>query len=100
MASSSHKKKRFREPSVTKNRVLENLFAGDEETIITIMHEMSRKQINIPKVLEFSCMKTFPRKDRIVYPDLVKVFYTNLSLKRRNQVSSIKGIKLLITNKV
>jgi len=35
-----------------------------------------------------------------VYPNLVKVFYTNLSLEGRNMVSSIKGTKLLITNQV
>ena len=81
------------------------------------MHEMSRKQINIPKVLDVSWMKEknpeelrallkfqrlkpFLEMTRNVYPDLIKIFYTNLSLEGKNLVSSMKGIKMLITSKV
>jgi len=35
-----------------------------------------------------------------VYPDLLKVFYTNLKLDGKNLVSYVKGIKLKISNDV
>jgi len=35
-----------------------------------------------------------------VYPDLVKVFYTNLTLHGKNLVSYVKGIKIKISNDV
>jgi len=35
-----------------------------------------------------------------VYPDLVKVFYTNLTLEGRNLFSYVKGVKLTTTNEV
>jgi len=35
-----------------------------------------------------------------VYPDLVKVFYTNLTLDGKNIVSYVKGIKMKVTNEV
>jgi len=81
------------------------------------MHEMSRKQINIPKVLEFSWMKEkkleeprellkFQRLKPLleiignVYPNLIKVFYTNVSLEGKNMISSVKGVTMLITSEV
>jgi len=35
-----------------------------------------------------------------VYPDLVKVFYTNLTLDGKNIVSYVKGIKMKVTSEV
>jgi len=35
-----------------------------------------------------------------IYPDLVKVFYTNLTLDGRNLGSYVKGVKLTISNEV
>jgi len=35
-----------------------------------------------------------------VYPDLVKVFYTNLTLERKSLVSYVKGVQLKITYEV
>jgi len=78
---------------------------------------MSRKQINIPKVLEFSWLKTeklaeirsalkhkklkqFLKMTGNVYPDLEKVLYTNLTLDGKNLVSYVKGIKMKVTNDV
>ena len=69
--------------------VLEGWFAGDEEGINAYKHEMSRKQINIPKVLDFNWLKSekltetrtalkhqklkkLPELTGNVYPDLVK----------------------------
>jgi len=62
---------------------------------------MSRKQINIPKVLDFNLLKyeklvetrSALKHQKLkklleltgnVYPDLVKVFYTNLTLDGNN----------------
>jgi len=78
---------------------------------------MSKKQINIPKFLESSWLKTenlnetrsalkHQRLKQLlemtsnVYPDLVKVFYTNLTLDGKNLVSYVKGIKMKFTNEV
>jgi len=97
--------------------VLENWFAGDKEAMTTFMHEMSRKQINVPKVPKFSWLKRenleesrivlkhqrlkhFLEMTANVYPDMVKVFYTNLTLEGRNLVSYVKGVKLSITKYV
>ena len=117
MASSSHKKRRSWERSSTDIGILEKWFVGYEEEIASFMHEMSRKQINIPKVLEFSWMKEkkleeprellkFQRLKPLleiignVYPNLIKVFYTNVSLEGKNMISSVKGVTMLITSEV
>lgn len=90
--------------------MLEGRFAGDEEGINAYIHEMRRKQINIPKVLDFNWLKSEKLDETRsalkhqklkklleltgnVYPDLVKVFYTNLTLDGKNIVSYVKGIK-------
>jgi len=54
MASSSRQKKKNQDRQSTFQRVLESWFAGDEEGINAYIHEMSIKQINIPKVLDFN----------------------------------------------
>ena len=71
------------------------MFAGDSEAMTRYIHETSRKQVNAPKVLEFSWLreenlteaKTLLKHQKLknflemtgnVYPDLVKVFYSNL----------------------
>jgi len=117
MASSSHKKRKNQKKHNNTQGVLENWFAGDEKAITVDIHEMSRKQINIPKVLEFSWLRTenlsefrsalkhqrlkqFLEMIGNVYPDLVKVFYTNLTLDGKNLVSYVKCIKLKISNDV
>jgi len=48
MASSSRQKKKNQDRQNTFQGVLEGWFAGDEEGINAYIHEMSRKQINIP----------------------------------------------------
>jgi len=81
------------------------------------IHETSRKKINVPKVLEFSWLssenlieaKTFLKHQKLkhflemtgnIYPDLVKVFYSNLVQDDKNLVSYVKGVKLKITREV
>jgi len=57
MASFSRQKKKNQEKQSTFQGVLESWFAGDEEGINAYIHEMSKKQINIPKVLDFNWLK-------------------------------------------
>jgi len=117
MASSSRQKKKNQERQSNFQGVLESWFAGDEEGINAYIHEMSRKQINIPKVLDFNWLKSEKLAETRsalnhqklkkllelignVYPDLVKVFYINLTLDGKNIVSYVKGIKMKVTSEV
>jgi len=101
MASSSHRKKKSREQANNTQGILENWFAGDAEVVTRFIHETSRKQINVPKVLEFSWLrdenlteaktlfkhqklKSFLEMTGNVYSDLVKVFYNNLVQDDKN----------------
>ena len=78
--------------------------------------EMNRKQINIPKVLRFSWLrakdfeslfqqlkhqklKFFLELSGKIYPDLVKVFFTNLEFKNDVMLSSIKGVPMEINKR-
>jgi len=109
MASSSRQKQKNKGKQNTFQGVLESWFAGNEEGINAYIHETSRKQINIPKVLDFNWLKLEKLAEtRVVLkhrklkklwnPDLVKVFYTNLTLDGKNNVSYVKGIKMKITS--
>jgi len=107
MASSSHRKKKSKEQPNSSQGILENWFAGDSEAMTRFIHETSKKQINVPKVLEFSWLreenlteaktllkhkklKSFLEITRNVYPDLVKVFYSNFEQDGKNLVSYVK----------
>jgi len=57
MAFSSHQRKKSREQHSSSQGILENWFAGDVEAMTSYIHKMSRNQINVPKVLEFSLLK-------------------------------------------
>jgi len=78
--------------------------------------EMNRKQISIPKVLRFSWLraegfeslfqqlkhqklKSFLELSGKIYPDLVKVFFTNLEFKNDVLLSSIKGVQMEINKR-
>jgi len=117
MTSSSHKKKKSREQPNNSQGILENWFAGDSEAMTRFIHETSIKQINVPKVLEFSWLrdknlteaqtllkhqklKSFMEMTGNVYPDLVKVLYSNLVQDGKNLVSYVKGEKLKITREI
>jgi len=73
--------------------------------------EMNKKQISIPKVLRFSWLRdkgfeslfqqlkhqklmSFLELSGKIYPDLVKVFFTNLEFKNDVLLSSIKGVQM------
>ena len=96
---------------------MEKWFAGDSEAMTKFIHETSRKQVNAPKVLEFSWLreenlteeKTMLKHQKLknflemtgnVYPDVVKVFYSNLVQDGKNLVSRVKGVKLKITREI
>ena len=117
MASSSHRKKKSKEQPNSSQGILENWFAGDSEAMTRFIHETSRKQVNVPKVLEFSWLKeenltevktlvkhkklkSFLEMTGNVYQDLVKVFYSNLIQDGKNFVSHVKGVKLKITREI
>ena len=58
MASSSRQKQKNKGKQSTFQGVLEGWFAGNEEGINAYIHETSKKQINIPKVLDFNWLKS------------------------------------------
>jgi len=117
MTSSSHKKKKSKEQPHSSQGILENWFARDSKAMTRFIHEISRKQINVPKVLEFSWlkdenltkaktllkhqkMKNFMEMTGNVYPDLVKVIYNNLVQDGNNVISYVKRVKLKITREI
>jgi len=80
------------------------------------LFEMTRKQICIPKVLRYSWLqskgfdaliqqlkdqklKTFLELSGKIYPNLVKVFFTNLQFKNDALLSSVKGFHMEISKK-
>jgi len=93
---------------------LETWFYGDNEKIESFMHEMSRKVINTPKLLSFNWLKKqnlrevrkalrnhnlrrFLDMNGNIFPNLVKVFYTNLIVDGENMYSHVKRINMKIT---
>jgi len=96
---------------------LKSLFAGDDENIEKFLHETSRKAINNPKLFSFSwlkeqklfevtnvlkekMLKRFLKMSGNIYPDLVRVFYTNLQIVCDILCTHVKGIDMEITPKV
>jgi len=83
-----------RSPNHESHGRIEAWFEDHEDNIQVFLIEMNRKQINIPKVLRFSWLraegfeslfqqlkhqklKSFLELSGKIYPDLVKVFFTN-----------------------
>jgi len=81
------------------------------------LYETSRKTINNPKLISFNWLKEkkmFEVRDLLkeqqlkrflemsenIYPDLVRVFYTNLQIVGDNLCSHVKGVDLEITHEV
>ena len=96
---------------------LERWFSGESEFIEKYPHETSRKIVNTPKLVSFTWMKqqnlnvvrSLLKEQRLkrfleltgnIYPDLVKVFYTNLQFNGDSLVSHVKGVDMVITNEV
>jgi len=109
--------KRMKSRGVKSYGKLEGWFAGDNNLINKFLLETSRKNVNTPKVVSFSWMKqqkldsvrSVLKEQKLkrfleitgnIYHDLVKVFYTNLTLDDNSLVSHVKGVDMIITNEV
>ena len=96
---------------------LEGWFSGDNDLIERYRFETSTKVINNPKVVSFDWLK-YQKLDNVrrllkdqllkrflemkgnIYPDLIRVFYTNLKFEGNNLVSHVKGVDMEITHDV
>jgi len=106
--------KRIKTRDVRSGGRLEGWFSGDNELIEKYHFETSRKVINNPKVVSFDWLKS-QKLDNVrrlfkeqllkrfldmkgkIYPDLIRVFYTNLKFEGNNLVSHVKGVDMEIT---
>jgi len=106
--------KRLKTHAVKKGGHLENWFSGDDEKIKKFLHESRRKAINNKKLATFNWLKgqnlnevrnvlkeqklkTFMEMLGNIYPDLVKVFYTNLCIDGENLSPHVKRVDMEIT---
>ena len=96
---------------------LESWFSSDTNLIEKYRYETSVKKINNPKVVCFNWLKSqkldnvrrllkdqslrkFMELKGNIYPDLVRVFYTNLKFEGNNLVSHVKDVEMGITHEV
>jgi len=96
---------------------LEGWFSGDADLINKYLLETSRKNVNTPKVVSFTWMKqqkldsvrSILKEQKLkrfleltgkIYPDLVKVFYTNFQFSDNSLISHVKGVNMVITSDV
>jgi len=117
MESTPPSSKRMKTRVVRSGGKLESWFSGESELIETFLHETSRKVVNTPKLFSFNWMKWknlievrnllkeqqlkwFLKMSGNIYPDLVKVFYTNLQFNGDNLSSHVKGVDIEITHEV
>ena len=117
MAGTPPSTKRMKSRGVKSSGKLEGWFAGDTNLISKYLLETSRKNVNTPKVVSFSWMKQqkldsvrsvlkeqklkrFLKITWNIYPDLVKVFYTNLTYDGDSLISHVKCVDMVITNEV
>ena len=106
--------KRMKSRGVKSSGKLEGWFVGDTNLINNLL-EISRNNVNTPKVVSFTWMKqqkldsvrSILKEQKLkrfleltgnIYPDLVKVFYTNLLLYGDSFVSHVKGVDMVITS--
>jgi len=54
----------------------------------------------VRSLLKEQMLKRFLKKSGNIYPDLVKVFYTNLQFNGDIVISQVKGVNIEITNEV
>jgi len=117
MAGTPPSAKRMKTRVVRSGGKLEGWFSGESELIDKYLHETSRKSMNTPKLVSFTWTKQqnmntvrslikeqrsklFLELTRNIYPDLVKVFYTNLQFNGDSLISHVKGVDMVITNDV
>jgi len=109
--------KRMKSKGVKSSGKLEGWFSGDVDLINKYLLETSRKSVETPKVVFFTWMKqqkldsvrSILKEKRLkrfleltgnIYPDLVKVFYTNLQFNGDSLVSHVKDVDMVITSDV
>ena len=117
MESTPPTAKRVKTRVVRSGRRLEGWFSGDNDLIKKYRYETSIKKIKNPKVVCFDWLKSqkldnvrrllndqslrkFPEMKGNIYPDLVRVFYTNLKFVGNNLVSHVKGVEMEISHDV
>jgi len=114
MQSTPHTSKRVKTRAVRSGGRLEGWFSGDNELIERYRFETTTKVINNPKFVSFDWLKS-QKLDNVrkllkdqslrrfldmkgnIYPDLIRVFYTNLKFEGNNLVSHVKGVDMEIT---
>jgi len=109
--------KRMKSKGVKSSGKLEGWISGDVDLINKYLLETSRKSVNTPKVVSFTWMKqqkldsvrSILKEQRLkrfleltgnTYPNLVKVFYTNLHFNGDSLVSHVKGVEMVITSDI
>ena len=114
MESTPPTSKRVKTRAVRSGGRLEGCFSGDNDLIERYRFETSTKVINNPKVISFDLLKSqkldnvrrllkdqslrkFLEMKGNIYPDLIRVFYTNLKFEGNNLVSHVKGVEMEIT---
>jgi len=117
MAGTPPSDKRMKSRGVKSSGKLEGWFSSDVDLINKYLLETSRKSANTPKVVSFTWMKqqnldsvrSILKEQRLkrfleltsnIYPNLVKVFYTNLQFNGDSLVSHVKGVDMVITSDV
>jgi len=60
----------------------------------------SQKLDNVRKLLKDQSLRKFLEMKGNIYPDLIRVFYTNLKFEGNNLVSHVKGVDMEITHDV
>jgi len=114
MESTPPTSKRDKTRAVRSGGRLEGWFSGDNDLIERYRFETSIKVINNPKVVCFDWLKSqkldnvrrllkdqslrkFLEMKGNIYPDLIRVFYTNLKFEGNKLVSHVKGVDMEIT---
>ena len=60
----------------------------------------SQKLDNLRKLLKDQSLGRFLEMKGNIYPDLIRVFYTNLKFEGNNLISHVKGVDMEITHDV
>jgi len=114
MESTPPTSKRVKTRAVRSGGRLEGWFSGDNDLIERYRFQTSTKVINNPKIVSFDWLKSqkldnvrrllkdqslrkFLEMKGNIYPDLIRVFYTNLKFEGNNLVSHVKGVDMEIT---
>jgi len=117
MDSTPPTSRRVKSKAVRSGGRLEGWYSGDNDLIERYRFETSTKVINNPKVVCFDWLKSqkldnvrrllkdqslrkFLEMKGNIYPNLIRVFYTNLKFEGNNIVSHVKGVDMEITHDV